>query len=307
MMSTEKFTFTGAFGACLPARLWLPEGRTEAVLQITHGMTEHSALYSSLAKALAPEGIAVAAFDLRGHGENGEAQAPAHFGENGWENSLSDMHAFSEFLKSRFPGAPVHMLGFSLGSFLLREYLEKYPADAKSAVIMGTGHQPAWLLSIMTAIVKRQMKKSGAENTTPLVQTLSFGAYNAHFKPNRTSADWLIRDEKALDEYLADPLCRKDISSGLFYEMLSAMKRTGKKESVSRIPKSLPILLLSGKDDPVGDFGKGAEALHQLLKDTGHTNTEVCLIENARHILLKEKETGAAEKAIGAIIRFIKA
>lgn len=301
MKHSERFTFSGCGGISVPAYLWLPEGSVTRVCMVTHGMTEYAALYAQLAEALTPFGIAVASFDLRGHGENGAAQSPAFLGENGWEACLGDMQLFAKLLKERFPDAPLHMLGFSLGSFLLREYLSRFPEDVASAVIMGTGHQPAWLLSVMIALVKRQAKRFGSENTTPFVNTLSFGAYNARFKPNRTGADWLIRDEAALDAYLLDPLCRKTVSSGLFLEMLSAMKRAGSRESVSKIPPELPILLLSGKEDPVGDFGKGVSALSTLLKKTGHTRVEIRLIDKARHILLREHASGASQEALSAI------
>ena len=196
-MKTETFEFAGFGGTNLPAYLWMPDGEVKAVLQITHGMTEHMGRYEAFAENLLPMGIAVAGFDLRGHGKNPGDPEVASFDKGGWAASIEDMRLFYELLEQRLTGVPHYMLGFSLGSFLLREYLTKYPDEGEiaGAIIMGTGHQPGWLLSIMMGIVKEQIKKAGFDKTTDLVRQLSFGTYNQKFKPNRTAADWLCSDE----------------------------------------------------------------------------------------------------------------
>ena len=293
-MRTEFFEFTGYNGTVLPAVLWMPEGEIKAVLQIAHGMTEHMGRYENFAEYLTPLGIAVAGFDLRGHGKNPGNADVASFGEGGWDASIADMRSFFELLEKRFPEIPHYMLGFSLGSFLLREYLGKYPEDVAGAIIMGTGYQPGWLLSIMMGIVKGQIKKAGFDNTTDLVKQLSFGTYNEKFKPNRTTADWLCADQAELDKYLADTLVRKNISAGLFWELLGSMKRTGKSDTYKTWDKHMPVLLLSGQDDPVGDAGKGVQAVYNCMGKTGMENVTIRLLPGARHDLLHE-EVSCAE------------
>lgn len=294
-MKTETFDFAGYNGSNLPAYLWLPEAEVKAVLQITHGMTEHMGRYEAFAQYLCPMGIAVAGFDLRGHGKNPGNPDVASFGEGGWTASIEDMRLFYELLEQRYPRVPHYMLGFSLGSFLLREYLTKYPSEGEiaGAIIMGTGQQPGWLLSIMMGIVKGQIKKAGFDKTTDLVRQLSFGTYNQKFKPNRTAADWLCADETELNKYLADPLVRKDISAGLFYELLGSIKRTCSSIEYDGWDTSLPILLISGQDDPVGDGGKGVQAIYQRMKKTGMENVTIKLFSGARHDLLHEEMNGA--------------
>ena len=290
-MKREHFDFSGQNKTALPGYIWLPEGEVKAVVQIAHGMTEHMGRYEAFADYLCPMGIAVAGFDLRGHGKNPGDPETASFGEGGWAASVEDMRLFYELLKNRFSGAPLYMLGFSLGSFLLREYLTKYPGEGEiaGAVIMGTGHQPGWLLSVMMGIVKGQIKKSGFDGTTDLVRKLSFGTYNQKFKPNRTAADWLCADESELNGYLTDPLVRKDISAGLFLELLGSMKRAGNACCYGK----LPVLLISGQDDPVGDGGKGVRALCQRMKKAGTENVTMKLFPGARHDLLHEERNGA--------------
>lgn len=294
-MKTEIFEFAGYNGIILPAYLWLPDGEVKAVLQITHGMTEHMGRYEAFARYLCSMGITVAGFDLRGHGKNpGDAEV-ASFGEGGWAASIEDMRLFYELLEQRLTVVPHYMLGFSLGSFLLREYLTKYPDEGEvaGAIIMGTGHQPGRLLSIMMGIVNGQIKKAGFDKTTDLVHQLSFGTYNQKFKPNRTTADWLCADETELDKYLADPLVRKDISAGLFWELLGSMKRTGSAYEYDGWDTSIPILLISGQDDPVGDGGKGVQEISRRMKKSGMENVTIKLFPGARHDLLHEEKNGA--------------
>ena len=124
------------------------------MLQIAHGMTEHMGRYEAFAEDMMGQGFAVAGFDLRGHGKNAGNDQIASCGEGGWAASIEDMRLFYDLLEERFPQVPHFMMGFSLGSFLLREYLGKYPDGVAGAIIMGTGHQPGWLLSIMMGIVK---------------------------------------------------------------------------------------------------------------------------------------------------------
>ena len=294
-MKTETFEFVGYNETTLPAYLWVPQGEVKAVLQIAHGMTEHMGRYEAFADFLCPMGIAVAGFDLRGHGKNPDDLDVASCGEGGWAASIEDMRLFYKLLRERLAGATHYMFGFSLGSFLLREYLTKYSEEGEiaGAIIIGTGHQPGWLLSMMLGIVKGQLKKAGFDKTTDLVRQLSFGTYNQKFKPNRTTADWLCADETELGKYLADPLVRKDISAGLFWELLGCMKRTGSAYEYDGWDTSLPILLISGQDDPVGNGGKGVQALYQRMKKAGMENVTLKLFPGARHDLLHEEQNGA--------------
>ena len=293
----QHFEFLGQNEIALSAVIWQPEQEVNAVLQITHGMTEHMGRYESLAADLCRHGIAVAGFDLRGHGKNPGNPEIASFGEGGWTASIEDMRLFFTELRSRFPGVPHYMLGFSLGSFLLREYLTKYPSEGElaGAIIAGTGHQPGWILTVMMAIVKGEFKKAGFDGTTDLIKQLSFGTYNQKFKPNRTEADWLCSDVSALDAYLADPLVRKNISAGLFWELLDSMKRSGSAFEYDGWDTSLPILLISGQEDPVGDAGKGVRTIYNRMKKVGMENVTRKLLPHARHDIFHEEANGTAE------------
>ena len=304
-MDTIDFSFDGHKGFRLPATVWLPEQEPKAVLQIAHGMTEHIGRYAPLAQELTRQGIIVAGFDLRGHGRNPGDPKVASFGEGGWEASIEDMHLFFALLAEQYHGLPHYMLGFSLGSFLLREYLGRYPQGVAGAAILGTGYQPGLVLSMMMALVKTQIKKAGFDGTTDLVKQISFGNYNQKFAPNRTIADWLSADTTELDRYLADPLCRPNISAGLFLQLLGSMKRTGSSKAYDGWNREAPVLLLSGENDPVGDCGKGVLAVKERMEKAGIQNITLRLLPNARHDLLHEVSGGAAASAVSILLDWL--
>ena len=172
-MKKEQFDFYGHNKAILPGFVWLPEGNVNAVVQITHGMTEHMGRYDAFAQYLCDRGIAVAGFDLRGHGRNPGDRSVASFGEGGWAASIEDMQLFYELLEQRLPGVPHYMLGFSLGSFLLREYLTKYPEEGgiAGAIIMGTSDLPGMLLKASQVLCKVLATVRGWHYRSPLIDS----------------------------------------------------------------------------------------------------------------------------------------
>lgn len=305
MMKAKEIRFTGANGVSLPGIIWYPMCSPTMVVQITHGMTEHIGRYEELADMLTAYGIAVAGFDLRGHGRNPGDNQCASFGENGWNYALHDMHLFYLELESKFPNIPHFMLGFSLGSFLLRDYLSLYRDKVDGAIIMGTGHQPGAVLSMLMPVVKREIKAYGFDSSTQKIKKLSFETYNQKFAPNMTSVDWLCSDTAQRVKYRGDPLCRKTISAGLFWQLLDSMKRTGKLSSYRKWNKQMPVLLLSGQDDPVGDFGKGVQRVRQSMSRAGMKHIQLYLVPGARHDLLHEEKSGGSEEAFDILTNWL--
>lgn len=303
-MKLETSYFSGAGGTRLPYMIWEPETAPIMVLQVTHGMTEHIGRYESLARELTTYGIVVAGFDLRGHGKNSFNHDTATLGKNGWEKSLTDMHRFRLMLNKRYVGLPLYMMGFSLGSFLLREYLSHHKAP-DGAILVGTGTQPTPLLSVLMWVAKGEINKSGFNQNTPLVQKLSFETYNKQFKPNRTPSDWLCSDNTQLDAYLKDSRCRACISAGLFYDLLASMKRTGAGGAYRNWKKSMPVLLISGEADPVGNMGKGVKQVQKQMEKAGLTNVQMQLYSDARHDVLHEELSGSAREARNLIFEWL--
>lgn len=187
----------------------------------------------------------------------------------------------------------------------VRKNLNRYGNPVAGAVIMGTGQQPGAVLSVMMAIVKSEINKVGYDQTTPLVKKLSFETYNQKFAPVRTLMDWLCSDEAELDAYDVDPLCRENISAGLFWQLLGAMKRTGRKDAYDKWDRSMPVLLLSGQEDPVGDGGKGVYSVEKAMNKAGLQNVTVRLFAGARHDLLHEEASGCAAQAREMLVEWL--
>ena len=305
-MQKKSFSLAARDGFSLPVTLWIPDQTPRGILQIAHGMTEHIGRFASLAAALTECGIAVAGFDLRGHGTNPGEPDFVTMGPDGWQESVSDIGVLSAWIARNYPGLPHAMLGFSLGSFLLRDYLTGHRDSVCAVILMGTGNQPTALLRLLKAVVRGQIRKSGFDRPTPLVRQLSFGAYNRNFRPNRTEADWLCADSAELDGYLADPLCRPGISAGLFWQLLDSMERVGSPKACRNWDPEAPVLLLSGGDDPVGNGGKGVRAVQKQLRKAGIRHITLTLLPGARHDVLHEEASGCAAAARKCILDFLR-
>ena len=283
-MKCEYFDFTSTNGALIPAVIWQPE-EVRAILLVAHGTTEHIGRYESFAAAMARYGVAVAGFDLRGHGHHPGDPRVAALRPGDWQASLEDLGALYDHLGREFPGTPRFLLGFSLGSFLIRDLLNE-GCRPDGTILAGTGYQPRWLLSIMGRIVAGQVKKVGFDQSSALVHKLAFGVYNDKFKPTRTDVDWLSTDEGAVDAYLADPLTRRTVSAGLFRELLGSMERNAVPRVYDRWDKEMPVLLISGSEDPVGDAGKGVATVRRQMEQSGIRDVTMELIPGARHAIL---------------------
>ena len=305
-MWTEGFQFVSTDGETISCTLWRPEARRpRLVLQVLHGMTEHIERYQDFAQTLTERGIAVVGYDLRGHGHHQPFERCASFGKEGWTAALEDIQCCQRMLRQSFKGIPQVIMGFSLGSFLVRDYLNCYDASFAGAIIMGTGTQPSMVLATLKKLVQGQIDKVGFNNTSPLVQKLSFEMYNKKFSPTRTAFDWLCADRDELAIYEQDTLCKESISAGLFWQLLDAMQRTGGKQAYTHWDKQLPVLLLSGAEDPVGDSGKGVQKVARQMKAAGLSHVQMELLEGARHDVLHEKASGNADKALGLIEGFL--
>ena len=264
--------------------LWLPEGPVKAVVQIVHGMAEYIDRYADTARDLCARGFAVAGHNHRGHGKECPTNQLGYFAdENGWDLLIEDIRAVAQSLKSRFPGLPRILLGHSMGSFAVREYVLRYPDDMDAVVLSGTGTYPAPVCRaghlLASAIPKKKIAK--------VVDAIAFSANNKPFAPNRTPFDWLSRDEKQVDKYVADPLCGFVFTAGAYRDFFGGLLALCKTERLASLPKSLPVLFISGANDPVGK-DQGVRRCAEQWQAAGVKDVTVRLYENARHELFNE-------------------
>ncbi len=277
-------------GTPLHTNRWLPEGSPRAVVQIAHGMAEHSDRYARFAQSLTDDGYAVYAHDHRGH--KGTAVDHAHEGyfadHDGWGTAVRDMASITATLRAEQPGVPVFLFGHSMGSFLSRSYAAEYAEDLAGLVLSGTAGDPGALALAGIAISTIQGKLRGRRHPSGLMDTMSFGQYNAAFKPNRTKSDWLSRDPAEVDKYIADEWCGNVFTAGFYADLLGGLRQINSDTLVAKVPKDLPILVFSGDQDPVGAAGKGPTAVAEQYRRLGVHDVTLKLYPGGRHEMLNE-------------------
>ena len=274
-------------GAQLNVLVCLPEGRPRAVLQMTHGMVEYIGRYEELARFLAGQGIAAVGHDHLGHG--GTAATKEDYGYFGRPDGnrllLDDIFAVTRWAKAlpALAGLPWFLLGHSMGSFYARQYLCEHGGELSGAILMGTGWQPRAAALAGRALCHLLAAFKGWHYRSKLVDGMAFGSYNRSFAPARTSKDWLNRDGREVDRYLADERCSFRFTLNGYDSLFTGLARLCDKRLLAQVPKDLPLLFLSGADDPVGSRGKGVERAAQSLRDAGVRHIAVKLYPAARH------------------------
>ena len=290
-MVRNEFTFLSADGKTpIHAVEWLPEGQVRAVLQISHGVAEYILRYEPFAEYLTARGFAVVGHDHLGHGQSvAEGSARLYFGPKGsWNWVVDDIDQRRNLAKEKFPQVPYFLLGHSMGSFLARTYLIRYPGAVDAVVIMGTGQMPPAVIAGGMAVAAEEARRVGEDQVSPLVDKLSFDAYNKRFAPNRTGFDWLSLNQDNVDRYIADPLCGGNASTGLFLEMLGGLSFIAKPRNLKRMNLNIPVLFISGEMDPVGDCGKGVQRAYESFRKAGVRDVSLKLYPELRHEILNE-------------------
>ncbi len=290
-MRESTFTFQSTDGKEIFTYKWLPDDdNVWLVVQIAHGMAEHAARYAEFAKFLTDKGIAVYANDHRGHGKTAKDEKELGFfaEKDGWLKVLEDMHSLTHNIRRDFPNVPVVLFGHSMGSLLTRAYVAKYPDDVNGIILSGTSGETGLLVSTGKTIAWLQGLFSDKRKPSNLLNAMTFKDYNKAFKDAETDFDWLSRDPEKVREYIEDPMCGFVVSNRFYYDLLSLVQFIGKKSTFINTPNSLPILIFSGKNDPVGNFGKGVKKVYNEYLKAGNKNVELKLYPDGRHEMLNE-------------------
>lgn len=271
---------------------WVPEGEIRAVLQICHGMTEYINRYDEFAQFLNKQGIYVTGHDHLGHGES--VQGDDYYGyfheKKGNQYVIGDIHKLREITQRKYPETPYFMLGHSMGSFLLRQYLTMYGKGLSGAVIMGTGYHSAPVLDAGLLMCRVIALFKGWRYRSKFINDLSFGGYNKNFRNDATGATWLSANVENCERYAKDPLCTFMFTVNGYYQMFKGLKVLVKKGSVEKIPKELPILFAAGMDDPVGNFGKSVRRVYGKYRAAGIQDVKIKLYKGDRHEILNETD-----------------
>ena len=291
MPTFDEFFFIFSTGVNrIRVKTCTPDGDVRGVVQIAHDIAEHADSYEDFMRFLAENGFAVAADDHLGHGASIEREEDKGFfaEKDGWWRVMDDLKTIHDTMKEKYPSVPYVFFGHSMGSFLARTYLIRYPDDCDAAIISGTGQQSPLLVNSGLLIAKMLVKKYGPRGDGKLLNDIAFGSYNDKIKFRYTDFDWLSRDEKNVKKYIDDPLCGFVAKCSLYRDMMEGIKFISSKENAAKMNKNTPVYFMSGEADPVGDYGKGVERAYKMFCDVGMKDVMIRLYPEGRHEMLKE-------------------
>lgn len=266
---------------------WKPEKTVVGILQICHGMGEHMGRYQEFAKYMANNGYYVVGAEHLGHGKSVNSRDElGYFHEtNGNDYVISDIHQLHVKTKEKYPQVPYFMLGHSMGSFLLRQYLGLHGAKVTGAIIMGTGDKSILMLQAGKTLCKFLAKTKGWYYRSKFIDGLAVGAYRKKYGP-----EWLSKDLEHIGRYKDDPLCGFMFTVNGYYQMFTGMIRMNKQERLCKTLKELPLFFVAGKEDPVGDKGIAVQNVYNRYKKCGYQDVEIKLYEGDRHEILNETD-----------------
>lgn len=288
------FSFLSADGKNkIHAVLWKPEewySLPRGIIQISHGMVEYIERYEELAEYLNTKGFLVVGNDHLGHGQSVSTRDDwGYFApENGSQYVVEDLHRLTLIIKKQYPNVPYFLLGHSMGSFMARRYLMKYGRELTGALLLGTGNQPISALKVGLGLVEITKRIYGERYRSKKIQYLMFGQYNKKILNPKTNNDWVTSDQEILDKYNSTPACNFIFTLNGFEVLLTTLLYIENKKNIEKIPKNLPIFLLAGKEDPVGNYGKAVEEVYRIYKKAGIQNIKIRLFDHCRHELHNE-------------------
>ena len=293
-MKREDFSFDSRDGKTkLHAVRWSGEDGKEpvAIVQIVHGMCEHVDRYEDFASFLVSKGMVVTAEDHLGHGGSITDNKKGYFCKQDPATVVvRDVHRLKKITQEMYPQVPYYIIGHSMGSFILRNYLFRYGKGIDGAVIMGTGMTPRPAALMLKFLASVGCFFGKAAKPSELINKIAFGTYLKKIPNARTASDWLSKDEAVVDRYIEDPLCGFDFPCNGFKTLAELILRLHKKSNIEKMPVTLRILITSGAEDPVGNYGEDPKKVYKSFIDEGMQKVELKLYENDRHEILNETD-----------------
>ena len=273
----------------LVGRVYLPDGGQSPckIFHVVHGMTEHIARYDSFMRAMAEDGFIVFGYDHLGHGYTARDKSELGFiaHEDGWQRLVDDVAVFSNAVKEEYgPDLPYVLFGHSMGSFIVRLVASQYDLQDK-LIVMGTGG-PNPAAGAGLAMIRMIKTFKGERHISNLVEKLAFGSYNARFNEDDPKS-WLSTDAEIRKTYATDPFCTFHFTASAMGDLIQLNRESNRKAWARGMNKQKPVLLISGSDDPVGDYGKGVQKVFDRLSAAG-VPVQMKLYDGCRHEILND-------------------
>lgn len=308
-MQTKSFSLKMDDGVEIFCNRWMPDDGTEikAVVQLHHGLAEHSMRYDRFGSVLAENGYVLNAYDMRGHGKTAEAAEAAgtgRFGKladnDGFNRVVEDLHIVLNALKADYPDKKVVLFGHSFGSFVSQGFIEKYGADINGCVLCGTAGPRPFTVGAGKIVAKMVKSFKGPNHISPMLDKLAFGSYNKKvpIRKSMSGNDWLSANEDNIHLYEMDKWCGFKLTASFFVDLLSGLSQIHKGVNIGAIPKDLPVYFIYGKDDPVGSYGKTINKLYHMYLHNGMPNVDIKGYDGDRHEILNENDKETVENDV---------
>lgn len=271
---------------------WLPddEASIKGVVQIAHGMAEHSGRYARFAEVLTGNGFVVYANDHRGHGKT--VTDPKDFGhlgdDDGWQAAIDDLLLINRHIKREHEGLPLVLFGHSMGSYMAQTYLIQNSSTIDAAVLSASQGKVGPIRLAGLGLLRVEEKRLGKKGLSPLVDKMSFEDFNRAFKPNRTDFDWLSRDEAEVDTYINDELCGFRCTVATWQGLLTALGDNANPKQQRKIRKDIPVYLVTGEVDSSNHGFVGINNLANAYRDAGLLKVDTKGYPGGRHEMLNE-------------------
>ncbi|AIO18567.1 lysophospholipase L2 [Candidatus Izimaplasma bacterium HR1] len=288
-MEVMEFKIKGRHSLELACLKVLPKKEPKAIVQIFHGMGEKKERYIPFMEFLADNGYAVYIHDHRKHGASvfNEGEHGMWVKEDTWHDVIDDAYFVSRRILKDLPGKEIYILGHSMGSIIARGFLGEYPLVAKKAILMGTLPPMSLTAAIAPILLARVLRLfSGAKRSTFLGNMTNKRLQPKYGMP-RTEFDWLSRDNEIVDKYIEDPLCGYAYTPQFYFEFFKGIVACNKSNFISQT-KHIPILFISGSEDPVGEKGEGVKLVHRQFNGHGYSQLTLKIVEEAKHEVLNE-------------------
>jgi len=296
----RDFYYPSCGAGNIHARCREPAEAPRGIVQLVHGIAEHVERYDDLAAYLNSIGYLVVAEDHMGHGKSGDETLARGYFYGGWFAAVDDSYRLMQDTMKQYPGVPYILFGHSMGSFIARTILVRYPdSGICGCVICGTGWMPEAVLTMGKAMGNLVGKLVGEEKPSKFLHNVMFGSYNNRVEHKRTVCDWLSRDNKVVDAYLADPNCGFIASAGLARDMLTGIQYIQKADSLTKMNRKTPIYFIAGSDDPVGNYGEGVKQAADAFVNIGMEKVSCKLYPLCRHEIHNELNKDEVYQDIG--------
>ena len=257
------------------------------IIQIIHGMSEHSKRYLKFTEFLNKNNYIVVLSDHRGHGEKARENDSLGFFTGSFDTLVFDQINISREIKSLHPTLPIFILGHSMGSFIAQKHMKVYSKKTFNYIFMGSCFERKGITFLGKIIFKSISLLT--KNPKKIFNDIIFLGANSKIKDSeKNSSSWLSRDKKTVDTFLKDPCCGFSYTPKFYYNFLNFLSTLYEKNSFNFVNKKTPILIISGESDPIGLYGRGVKSLFNFYKSLGFKNLSLKLYKDSRHEILNE-------------------